>query len=119
MKDKEILNTDLYKSVLSCFRYGRANAVHLKELERLNNLDSRTMRKIIELIRREGVCICSDNAGYYYPETAEEVARYIKRVEATAKSTFITLRTAKAELAKMNNSEQISIDIEDEQNCDC
>ena len=97
--------TALYKSLLACFRYGKANAVHLNDLKRYAELDGRRLRKMIELLRRDGICICSDEAGYYRPETAEELESYIKIVEATAKSTFYTLRTAKAELAKMQNQE--------------
>lgn len=103
--------TELYKTVLSCFRYGRANAVHMKDLERYSQLDNRRLRKIIELIRRDGVCVCADESGYYLPETAAELEKYITRVEATAKSTFFTLKTAKTELAKMQGetSKQLTI----------
>lgn len=105
--------TALYKSLLACFCYGKANAIHLHDLQRYSGLDSRRLRKIIELIRRDGVCVCSDEAGYYRPETAEELEKYIKRVEATAKSTFYTLKTAKAELAKMQNEEPKQLSISD------
>ncbi len=104
--------TELYKRILSCFRYGRANAIHLHELERLSGLDSRSLRKIIELMRRNGECICSDETGYYRPETLSELEKYIKRVEATAKSLFYTLKTARAEFKKMGGVEyeQMSFD---------
>ena len=105
--------TALYKSVVACFRYGRANAVHMNDLQRYSGLDNRRLRKMIELIRRDGVCICADEAGYYRPETAEELEKYIKRVEATAKSTFYTLRTAKNELAKMRHEEPKQLTIDD------
>lgn len=106
-KDRQ---TAVYQSVLSCFKYGRANAIHMKDLQRYSGLDNRRLRKIIELIRRDGVCVCSDEAGYYLPETAAELEKYIKRVERTAKSTFFTLKTARTELAKMNNAKQMSIE---------
>lgn len=106
-KDRQ---TAVYQSILSCFKYGRANAIHLHNLRRYSGLDNRRLRKIIELIRRDGVCVCSDEAGYYLPETAAELEKYIKRVERTAKSTFFTLETAKHELAKMDTVEQMTID---------
>ena len=99
----------MYYLVLSCFKHGRVNAIHLSDLQRYSRLDNRALRKIIELIRRDGICVCSDDAGYYLPETAAELERYIRRVEATAKSTFYTLQTAKKELAKMNAAEQTVI----------
>lgn len=102
--------TEMYYLVLSCFKYGRANAIHMKDLQRYSGLDNRRLRKVIEFIRRDGICVCSDDAGYYLPETAAELERYIRRVEATAKSTYFTLKTAKAELAKMNSAEQVIID---------
>lgn len=91
---------EIYKSLLACFRYGKANAIKSKDLERMNNINTRQLRKMVELIRRNGVCVCSDEAGYYRPENKTELERYIKRVEATAKSTFYTLRTAKSELQR-------------------
>ena len=105
--------TALYKSLLACFRYGRANAIHLNDLQRYSGLNSRALRKMIELIRRDGVCICSDETGYYRPENAEELEKYIKRVEATAKSTFYTLRTSKLELARMKNEDITQLTISD------
>lgn len=104
--------TELYRDILACFKYGRANAVHLKELELLTGLNSRALRLIIERIRRDGNTICADENGYYLPETIAELEKYIHRAEAMAKSTFYTLRTARKELEKMRNAgyEQISID---------
>lgn len=102
--------SEMYRVVLSCFRYGRANAIHLHDLQRYSGLNNRALRKVIELIRRDGVCVCSDEAGYYLPETAVELEKYIRRVEKTAKSTFFTLKTAKAELKKMNNAQQLTVD---------
>lgn len=110
---EKVRQTALYKSILACFSYGRANAIHLHDLQRYSELDSRRLRKIIELIRRDGVCICSDEAGYYRPENAAELEKYIKRVEATAKSTFYTLKTAKIELAKMKNEDITQLTISD------
>lgn len=109
-EEATLRDSELYKSVLACFKYGRANAIHSEDLQRFSGLDTRQLRRIVELIRRDGVCVCADNAGYYLPETAAELERYIRRVEATAKSTYFTLKTAKAELAKMNSAEQVIID---------
>lgn len=94
----------IYKSVLSCFRYGRANAIHQKQLQKLTSLDSRQLRKIIELIRRNGVCVVSDNNGYYLPETREELEQYIRRTEKMARSIFFTLQTAKKALKSIDEN---------------
>lgn len=91
---------DMCYKVLCCFRYGRRNAIHMKDLAKYNSLSTRELRKVIELLRRKGVCIVSDEKGYYFPDNAEDLRKYIKKVEQTAMSTFYTLRTAKEELHK-------------------
>ena len=98
-----------YSLVLSHFRKGRENGIHLQELEKITRLDNRTLRKVIESIRRSGVCVCSDENGYYLPANADELERYIKRVNKTARSTFFTLQTARNELEKIQINKQLSL----------
>lgn len=111
MNSKPTNNT--YSLVLSHFRKGRENGIHLQELEKITRLDNRTLRKVIEAIRRNGVCVCSDENGYYLPANADELERYIKRVNKTARSTFFTLQTARNELEKIQINKQLSLFSED------
>ena len=101
--------TNTYSLVLSHFREGRENGIHLQELEKITGLDNRALRKVIEAIRRNGVCVCSDENGYYLPANVDELERYIKRVSKTARSTFFTLQTARNELEKIQINKQLSL----------
>lgn len=101
-------NTDIYKKVLSCFGYGRRNAMHMRQLAKLNQLSERELRKVIEIIRRSGICVVSDNSGYYFPETREEIESYIKRMERMAKSTFYTIKAARNELERIDKNDFVN-----------
>lgn len=101
--------TNTYSLVFSHFRKGKGNGIHLQELEKITGLDNRALRKVIESIRRSGVCVCSDENGYYLPANVNELERYIKRVSKTARSTFFTLQTARNELEKMQIDKQLSL----------
>lgn len=61
---------------------GRSNAVYSRELERLFSLDGRTLRRKISSLRRDGFPICSDETGYYYAETQEEINNTVCRLNS-------------------------------------
>lgn len=98
---EKLFSEEPYCTVLSTLRTGKRNAVKKRELVRITGLDERVFRKAIETLRRAGVCIISDAAGYYYPENRREIECYIRRVERTAKSHFYTLRAAKNALNEL------------------
>lgn len=103
MKQRELTETDLwtlepYCTILSVLRYGKENALSRCEIVKRIKINEREVRKAVEVIRRSGVCILSDTAGYYFPGDRLEVERYIRRTERTARSHFYTLRAAKKAL---------------------
>ena len=61
---------------------GRSKAVYSRELERLFSLDGRTLRRKISSLRRDGFPICSDETGYYYAETQEEINDTVCRLNS-------------------------------------
>ena len=61
---------------------GRDNAVHCKELEKMFSVDRRTVQRNVSLLRREGFAICSDQKGYYYAESQNEIDATIKRLNS-------------------------------------
>lgn len=61
---------------------GRGKAILSRELERLFSLDSRNLRRKISSLRRDGFPICSDETGYYYAETQEEINDTICRLNS-------------------------------------
>lgn len=52
--------------IASLLMHGAGNGIRLRELVQLTGTDGRTVRKRIELERRQGVAICADNKSGYY-----------------------------------------------------
>lgn len=65
-------------SIADYLACGHENAKGLRELMRITGMNNRTVRRMIELERRAGCPILSDNInGYYLPESEEEVERCV------------------------------------------
>lgn len=65
--------------------HGAENGVTLHHLEKLTNLDGRTVRLMIRQERLGGVPICEDSrSGYYMPSSADERDTCAKRLRHRA-----------------------------------
>lgn len=72
---------------------GRERALTSRELERLTNLDGRSVRLLIERERRSGTPILSDCAsGYYLPATDDERAACVRSLRHRAREILTTAR---------------------------
>lgn len=72
---------------------GRENAVPLRHLKKLLEVDGRTVRLMIERERRAGTPICADNAtGYFLPSTADEKAACVRSMRHRAREIMKTAR---------------------------
>lgn len=56
---------------------GRERAVSSSCLQKRLSISSRTIRKIVNQLRNDGVPICSDENGYYYAGDRDEVLNSI------------------------------------------
>lgn len=87
------------EKLLSVIGHGVDYATPSRGLQAITGLNERELRKHIETLRRQGHVIISSNAGYFFPETLEEVETFINKESHRARSVFRTLRSAR-ELAK-------------------
>lgn len=71
---------------------GRGSAITRRELERLTNLDGRSVRLLIERERREGVPILSGHNGYFLPGSEAEKAACVRSLRHRAGEIFATAR---------------------------
>lgn len=71
---------------------GRESALTSRELERLTNLDGRSVRLLIERERREGVPILSGHNGYFLPGSEAEKAACVRSLRHRAGEIFATAR---------------------------
>ena len=58
---------------LKKYHTGGERAVYSRELQRLFSIDGRGLRRKINSLRQEGYPICSDERGYYYADSQDEI----------------------------------------------
>ena len=109
LTEEQLLTTEPYSAILSHLRCGSDYAISVKVLCAKTDLTDRVLRKCVENIRESGVCVISDVRGYYLPANEEELVRYIRRTEKTARSYFYSLRSAKKALRKMQTESQMKL----------
>ena len=99
------------QAILPLLQSGRNNAQKRRDLLAATGLPDRAFRRGVEALRRAGVVICADSAGYYLPATLGEIKGFIAQEERRARSTFYTLRTARELAAQLQaQGEQIRIE---------
>jgi hypothetical protein len=95
-----------YSKILS---RGKENAIPAPILAEMMHF--KTTRKLAADIARSraaGQIICSSTSGgYYLPATRDEIREFINTLENRAKKTFISIRSAKAELAQIEGQEEL------------
>ena len=85
--------TGRQRKVSDFLSHGRENAVPLRHLKKLLEVDGRTVRLMIERERRAGTPICADNAtGYFLPSTADEKAACVRSMRHRAREIMKTAR---------------------------
>ena len=90
------MNVNLLQLIADSIGTGEENATASKTLQQIAGICERDLRKIIERLRRSGVVIISaSDGGYYKPETAAELKRFIHKEQARASSVLYTLKSAK------------------------
>ena len=92
--------------ILQTIGTGEENAVNADFLTKLTGLTVRELRQTVETLRRDGHVILSSNQGYFYPATAAELERHIKKESRRARSIFYTLRSARELFAKWTDGGQ-------------
>ena len=73
---------------------GRANAISMRELSERLNVDTRTLRALIQQEREKGVPICSDweKGGYFMPVNSSEARVYYRQQKHRIKTARAALR---------------------------
>ena len=69
---------------------GKANAIPMKILAELLDVNERTLRQLVQKAREQGAPICSEcegsNSGYYMPADPQEAESYFKQQHSRIKS---------------------------------
>lgn len=82
------------RTISSILLRGRENALPLRHLKTVTNLDGRSVRLMIERERRAGIPILADNAsGYYLPANDTERTEFVRSMRHRAQE---IMKTAQA-----------------------
>ena len=94
---------------------GSENAVSVHRLSNLCGCSEREIRRSVELMRRDGVLICSshnrDGGGYYKPRDSSETTAYFKRQLSRIGHIWAALSPFKKYLAELPIEGQTVLDI--------
>ena len=94
MFDCTTAGADRQRKVSELLNRGRENAVPLRHLKKLLEVDERTVRLMIQHERLTGTPICADNlTGYYLPANEEEKSACVRSMRHRAGE---IMRTARA-----------------------
>ena len=98
-----------YQLISDLLHKGRNNGLTLQDLVKLTGMDERTIRRKIHVERKSGILIMADCVhGYFLPEDAYDVRRFIHSMSNRSKEIAAVSRAAEDALAKMENQEQIN-----------
>ena len=85
-----------------------ANGMTLSELVQLTGEDERSIRRRIQMERKAGKLILSDNqSGYFLPASEHEVRRFIRSMSSRAREITTVACVAEDMLARMTGQEQV------------
>ena len=103
-------NTATQKKLLisDLLHVGAENGVTLTELVQLTGEDERSIRRRIQMERKAGKLILSDNqSGYFLPASEHEVRRFIRSMSSRAREITTVACVAEDMLARMTGQEQV------------
>ena len=96
--------------ILSVIPTGRENAISMREIADLLDLDStRPVRKLINEARTDGTLICSGDNGYWLPESLEEVRDSYNRSRSMALSILASLKVQRLAVKALKETPGITL----------
>ncbi len=88
------------EAIITLLPTGEMNAISRRQLRVLTGLSDRKLRLQIAAERRAGALILSstESAGYYQPESREELRRFVNSMRSRAASIYDVLGAAESAL---------------------
>lgn len=66
--------------IMSILSEGEENAVKVRQLSKILNMNGRDITICINALRRNGEVICSSHQGYFLPSTVDDVKRFYRQM---------------------------------------
>jgi len=109
MTREEFLST-----ITDVLKPGIENAVSLEYLCSYYGTGERTIRAFLHYARTHGIPILSSTkyGGYYLPKNQQEAQEFIRSQSNRAKACFASLKAVKEYVKSIDNSGQISLEID-------
>ena len=82
--------------------------VAAKDLSLVTGLDERTVRTHVEVLRREGNEICSNEHGYWIAKDEKDLNRFLAAYEAHAKSRLYTAHKMRMHRRSVEDQERLA-----------
>ena len=95
-----------HAKILDLIPTGRGNAISMKDLARILEVDVRGVRQLVHNARNDGEVICGTESGYYQPATKEELRDYIALAQSRAFSCLRSLKAARKLLSEMEKKDE-------------
>ncbi len=75
------MNKEKVYGYLCAYCIGRKRVISSQALEKMLNLSGNELRKQVNALRREGIPIASNSAGYFYAENAADIYATIRSLQ--------------------------------------
>lgn len=98
--------------VVDYLGHGRSSAVSLRRLVSMTGMGSRSVRKEIELARRSGTPVLSDNLnGYWLAASEDEARQFVKSMRGRAREILVTAAAVEAAYAEALGQEVVEVGV--------
>lgn len=105
--------TKIQKIIIMNLPYGKDNAIPKKKLVELTNLNERSIRQNIAILRKQkGILICSNShsKGYYYPNSESEIMEFVYETKKRIRELSKIVRNAEKYAKKNKNQVQLVVE---------
>lgn len=96
------------KRVQACIMRGKKNAVTVKEISDLTGVPERTVKEMVNVLRKEGKPIISPSSGGYFmpdeldPDDIREARRFVAMQHSQATERLTSCKPIKLRLSRLN-----------------
>ena len=98
------MNKEKVYGYLCAYCIGRKRVISSQALEKMLNLSGNELRKQVNALRREGIPIASNSAGYFYAENAADIYATIRSLQKMRRGLDAAIEGLEQALEKFGGS---------------
>ena len=85
----------MIKKISDLLGTGESQAIHVSELAKMIDADSRSVRRLVAELRRDGTPILSNVHGYFMPADSEELKKFVAAMRRRSRSALDAISFAR------------------------